>query len=109
MPPRLTYTTAIVLVSIARGLRHGFDIIEAMGVPSGTVYPILRRLEDTGLVRSRWENEARAHADGRPPRRIYTLTAAGSAELARARDRFPGIDRLLDPCDDRDPLPHPAR
>lgn len=109
MPPRLTYPTAIVLVCIAGGLRHGFDIIEAMGLPSGTVYPILRRLEDAGLVRSRWENESRAHAEGRPPRRIYALTAAGAAELARARDRFPGIDRLLDPTADGDAVPQPVR
>ena len=53
--PRLTRPTALVLIALARGLRHGFDVLDATGLESGTVYPILRRLEDAGLVRSHWE------------------------------------------------------
>ena len=57
---RVTHTTALVLVALARGVRHGFDILEATGLKSGTVYPILRRREDAGLVRSRGEAVLRA-------------------------------------------------
>ena len=83
MPPRLTRPTALVLHALARGVRHGFDVLDATGLPSGTVYPILRRLEDAGLVRSRWESVLVAREEGRPPRRYYELTGTG-AESARA-------------------------
>jgi hypothetical protein len=42
-----------VLDAIARRIRHGFDIMDATRLPSGTVYPILGRLERDGYVRSR--------------------------------------------------------
>ena len=66
---RITYPTALVLTAVATGLRHGFDIIDATGLHSGTVYPILRRLEDAALLRSHWERAEIAHAAVRPPRR----------------------------------------
>jgi DNA-binding PadR family transcriptional regulator len=59
----------------------------ATGLTSGTVYPTLDRLEQLGLVRSRWEAEAAAHRAGRPPRRYFHLTAAGEAALAAALER----------------------
>jgi DNA-binding PadR family transcriptional regulator len=93
--PRLTYPTAIVLRSIALGYLHGFDIIEASGLPSGTVYPILRRLEDAALLKSRWESTERARAEQRPPRRTYTLTRAGDAVLDVALAKFPGLARVV--------------
>ena len=105
--PRLTYPTAIVLFCVANGVRHGFEIIEASGLPSGTVYPILRRLEDAGLLRSRWEGVERARAEQRPPRRIYTITGGGAESLDRALERFPGLSRVLGP-DGRAPEPYPA-
>jgi DNA-binding PadR family transcriptional regulator len=95
--PRLTFPTAIVLGCVAHGHSHGFDIIDLSGLPSGTVYPILRRLESAGLLRSRWEAVARARAENRPPRRLYQVTAAGATELARAFERYPGLARLLEP------------
>ena len=42
-PLRMTYATAMVLYALDRGSRHGFDIIDATGLRSGTVYPLLRR------------------------------------------------------------------
>lgn len=93
---RLTYATAIVLLALDRGLRHGFDIIDATGLKAGTVYPILRRLDDARLTRSAWERVERARAQGRPPRRNYTITAAGRAAVAEAQVRYPGLDRVLD-------------
>jgi PadR family transcriptional regulator, regulatory protein PadR len=79
---RLTYPTALVLQALLDGHQHGFDIMAATGLPSGTVYPILRRLDGDGVVRSRWEKEGVARREQRPPRRQYELTSGG-ATLAR--------------------------
>jgi DNA-binding PadR family transcriptional regulator len=87
----LTYTTGVVLQAIARGHRYGFDIMDASGLPDGTVYPALRRLEDAGMLAGRWEDEAKAGSEGRPARRYYRLTAAGQRMLADALARFPGL------------------
>jgi DNA-binding PadR family transcriptional regulator len=94
MPRALSSAMALVLDALARGSRHGFDILDATGLPSGTVYPILRRLEDDGLAASRWENARIAQREQRPPRRYYELTAAGLALLAEARARFPILSPL---------------
>lgn len=96
-PIRLTETTALVLLAISRGVRHGFDILDATGLQSGTVYPILRRLEDAGMVRSRWEGVHLARTEGRPPRRYYELTGAGSHALREALERHPGAAGVLVP------------
>ncbi len=94
---RLTYPTAIVLLAVSRGFRHGFDIIDASGLKSGTVYPILRRLEDAGMLRARWESITDARDAQRPPRRYYQVTGAGEQALRDARDRYPGLTRTLAP------------
>jgi len=80
-PVRLTRSTTLVLSALAYGVRHGFDLLDETGLESGTVYPILRRLERAGLVRSRWEAVQRARSEGRPPRRYYELTGAGAEAL----------------------------
>jgi PadR family transcriptional regulator PadR len=85
---KLTYPTTLVLHALAQGLRHGFDILEATELPSGTVYPILRRLEREGFVAAHWEDAAIAHDEQRPPRRYYELTASGSAVLDTARSLY---------------------
>src|SRR4051812_17118780 len=77
---RITYPTAIVMLAVSRGVRYGFDIMEATGLQSGTVYPILRRLEAAGMVRSKWEAVGTARDEQRPPRRYYQMTGAGSRE-----------------------------
>ena len=87
--PNLTFPTGLVLQAIARGCRYGFDIIEATGLPSGTVYPALRRMEGAGCLSSAWENEEMV--EGRPPRCYYALTPAGETLLAKAIQRFPAI------------------
>ena len=89
MPRALSAATALVLDALDRGARHGFDILDATGLPSGTVYPILRRLEQDGLARSRWESAKIAQQEQRPPRRYYVLTTAGDALVHEARERFP--------------------
>ena len=91
--PRLTYPTAIVLYAVGHGVRYGFDIIDASGLPSGTVYPILRRLEDAGMLKSSWERLQTARDEQRPPRRYYQLTAAGAEALREALRKYPGLGR----------------
>jgi PadR family transcriptional regulator, regulatory protein PadR len=93
-PVRLTQSTTLVLSALARGVRHGFDILDETGLESGTVYPILRRLETAGLVRSSWEPVQRARAEGRPPRRYYELSGAGAEVLKEALARFPEAERV---------------
>lgn len=88
---RLTYTTGVVLESIAAGHRYGFDIMDVSGLPDGTVYPALRRLEAAGLLDSDWEDDGIADAAKRPARRYYKLTPSGEGLLAEARSRFPAL------------------
>lgn len=94
MPVRLTYITAVVLQALAAGYRYGFDIMDRSGLPDGTVYPALRRLEAEGWVTSDWEDAKAAHRRGRPPRRYYRLTPEGQAALARARERYHALPAL---------------
>jgi PadR family transcriptional regulator, regulatory protein PadR len=85
---KLTYPTTLVLHALAQGFRHGFDILDVTGLPSGTVYPILRRLEEEGLVSADWEDVAIAREEQRPPRRYYEVTAAGHLLLKTALARY---------------------
>ena len=85
---RLTYSTGIVLQALAAGYRYGFDIIEATGLASGTVYPTLGRMEKRGYLRARWEDRELATRDGRPRRRYYTVTKPGELALGEAVRRF---------------------
>jgi DNA-binding PadR family transcriptional regulator len=91
----MTQITALVLRVVAAGHRYGFDVMEACGLPSGTVYPALRRLEKAGLLKSRWEGAAKAHADGRPRRRTYELTDSGRDALPDADRKLTEVRRLL--------------
>lgn len=84
----MTYPTTLVLHALAQGFRHGFDMLDVTGLPSGTVYPILRRLEHEGLVTADWENVAIAREEQRPPRRYYEVTAAGHLLLKTALARY---------------------
>jgi len=88
----MTYQTALVLEALAAGRHHGFDIMDATGLPSGTVYPILRRLDRERLVASRWEKQADAQRAQRPPRRYYRLTADGEAMLVQVAERYRALE-----------------
>ena len=81
---RLGPTVVAVLQAVADGTAYGFEIIERTGLPSGTVYPALSRLERDGYLRSAWEDDEAAFAEGRPARRYYRVTAAGARALAAA-------------------------
>lgn len=56
--------------------RHGYDLMKATGLASGTLYPLLMRMTDQGLVEAEWHEPAQP---GRPARHAYRLTAAGLA------------------------------
>jgi DNA-binding PadR family transcriptional regulator len=99
----MTQITALVLRVVAGGHRYGFDVMEACGLPSGTVYPALRRLEKAGLLKSRWERAAEARADGRPRRRTYELTDAGREALPDADRKLSEVRRLLGDFPPSDP------
>jgi DNA-binding PadR family transcriptional regulator len=68
---------------------YGFDIADVAGLRGGTVYPILRRLEEEGLVQSTWESPEIGQREGRPPRKYYRLRAAARPVVREARERFP--------------------
>ena len=105
--PRITLPTAMVLLAVSRNLRYGFDISDATGLPSGTVYPVLRRLEEAGLLRSRWEAPQTARAEQRPPRRYYTVTTSGAQAVRDAVERYPTLHRAFDGASPS-PEPRPA-
>jgi DNA-binding PadR family transcriptional regulator len=85
---KTTYSTTLVLEALARGYHYGFDIMDATNLPSGTVYPILRRLEREGMVNSEWEAEGVAQSEQRPPRRYYALTGEGLKVFEQTAQRY---------------------
>jgi PadR family transcriptional regulator PadR len=86
-------------------LRYGYDLMKAAGLPSGTLYPLLARLQARGLVVSAWETPQH---DGERPRRYYHLTGEGIevarlelAQLSARRRRGPGRRVRPAPADAR--------
>jgi PadR family transcriptional regulator, regulatory protein PadR len=77
--------TTAVLLALARdpaAWRYGYELSQQVGLKAGSMYPILMRLADRGLLETTWETDAPA---GRPPRHLYRLTGPGrslAAELA---------------------------
>ena len=84
----LSLSATVVLQAVAGAYGYGFDIMDATGLPSGTVYPALRRMEAAGLVTSKWENAAAAQREQRPPRKYYVVTRSGQIALADAAERY---------------------
>lgn len=84
-PPRLTHQGLRVLrlfLEEPTRSRSGADILRTTRLLSGTLYPLLIRFEDSGLLKSKWEKE-KPEVLGRPRRRVYWITASG---LAVARE-----------------------
>jgi PadR family transcriptional regulator PadR len=69
-------TTAVVLALAVEPAtwRYGYELCQRLGLKAGSVYPILMRLADRGLLETAWERDAPA---GRPPRHLYRLTGPG--------------------------------
>lgn len=82
-PPHASVQTRAVLAVFAAqdGVwRHGYDISRETGLKPGTLYPMLKRLDEHGLLESAWRAPLE---DGRPPRHVYRLTKAGMAFAGR--------------------------
>lgn len=92
--PRLSHTSAMILQAIGAGYVYGYNVMDATGLPSGTIYPALRRLEREELIRSEWERKSVANAELRPPRKYYKLTRSGEAALEASRKRYPLLAKL---------------
>lgn len=64
--------------------RYGYDLSRVTGLKSGTLYPLLIRLSDQGLLESKWQAPT---VQGRPPRHTYRITAAGMRSLVEPTER----------------------
>jgi PadR family transcriptional regulator, regulatory protein PadR len=87
--PRMTIPTQRVLRVLLEDVTaelYGAEISDRAELASGTVHPILARLERTGWLESRWE-DIEPRAEGRPARRYYRLTASGAQEAREALAR----------------------
>ena len=85
-------TEAVLLALAEQGSdwSHGYGLCARLGLKAGTMYPILMRLADRGLLETAWEKDA---PTGRPPRHLYRLSGPGrelAAELAAARAAMAG-------------------
>jgi PadR family transcriptional regulator PadR len=84
-----TIQVLAALLDQPRQWRHGYDISSETGLSSGTLYPILMRLSDRGMLESKWGEPTQS---GRPPRHLYRLTAGGVVfareQLAQSIDSF---------------------
>ena len=90
-PVPLAFGPMAILHAIADGNRFGFDIMDATGLTSGTVYPALDKLESLGYLASHWEDARTARRDKRPPRRYFDLTPTGATALAEALKRYKNL------------------
>jgi DNA-binding PadR family transcriptional regulator len=81
-----------VMIADPSAQHYGYDLMRAAKLPSGTLYPMLARLQQDGLVDAEWEAQ-RQDTAGRPPRKYYRLTAEGlrvaRLELAQAASSAP--------------------
>src|SRR5256714_15403830 len=80
---RISSQTIAILNTLQKGGRgwtHGYELSKITGLKSGTLYPILLRLHDEGWLEAKWEP---SQEQGRPPRHLYRITAAGSAEAKK--------------------------
>lgn len=73
-PSARTEAVLIRLVTEPTKWHYGYDLVQTLEIPSGTLYPILLRLHDRDILESRWEDGPHV---GRPRRRLYRLTNAG--------------------------------
>jgi PadR family transcriptional regulator, regulatory protein PadR len=81
-------TTAVVLAlaQTPTAWHYGYQLCQQLGLKAGSVYPILMRLADRGLLETSWETDAPA---GRPPRHLYRLTGPGRTLAAELAEQAP--------------------
>lgn len=80
-PSPQTQALLRALAAQPQAWRHGYDLARETGLKSGTLYPLLIRLTEQGMLEAEWRP---AITPGRPPRHAYRLTAAGVALAATA-------------------------
>jgi PadR family transcriptional regulator, regulatory protein PadR len=85
----------LAVLSQLRTLRYGYELRQSLvgsGLPieEGTVYPLLRRLETQGVLRSEW------HTSPGPPRRYYMLSAEGADLYQRLTASWRGLNKAMD-------------
>jgi PadR family transcriptional regulator, regulatory protein PadR len=78
-PSRQTVAVLAALAADPAQWRYGYELGQEVDLKAGSLYPILMRLGDRGLLDSAWERD---HPPGRPPRHLYRLTAAGARAAA---------------------------
>jgi PadR family transcriptional regulator PadR len=101
--PKLSHSAALILQAVHAGYIYGFSIMEVTGLPSGTVYPAMRRLERDRLIVSRWEKQSIADKEGRPLRKYYKATSEGKSVLEVLRKRYPLLTKLT-PSSELEPV-----
>jgi DNA-binding PadR family transcriptional regulator len=87
---RMTLQTQLVLRALLEDpakQRYGLELCELAGLPSGTIYPILARLEQAGWLDSMWEDPSVHEEAGRPRRRFYRITRDGAEQAREALAR----------------------
>ena len=83
-PPEQTTALVLALAENPNTWRYGYQLCQRLDLKAGSLYPILKRLTDRGMLEAAWEQDAPA---GRPPRHLYLLTDSGltwADELAAA-------------------------
>lgn len=101
---------AMLLASLEDGPRHGYAVIDALrqstsgrlDLPTGTIYPALRRLEQAGLIAGSWS------IVGGRWRREYRLTAAGNRALTGRRADWREFSAMVSAALEGRPCPDPA-
>jgi PadR family transcriptional regulator len=83
---RQTRDLLSTLLKDPKAWRHGYELSKQTGLRSGTLYPLLMRLSDQGLLESKWQD---TEEPGRPPRHIYRLTTRGLAAARQAESDVP--------------------
>lgn len=91
---RQTHLLLAVLLERPRTWRHGYELSLQTGLKSGTLYPLLMRLSEQGLLDARWTE---SDQPGRPPRHLYRPTAAGLALAREQRASGNGAPSLAKP------------
>ncbi len=94
-PSKQTMAVVLALAENPPTWRHGYELCQRLNLKAGSLYPILMRLAERGMLEAAWEEDAPV---GRPPRHLYRLTGSGlamAAELSAASTQTASPVRLL--------------
>jgi DNA-binding PadR family transcriptional regulator len=84
-PSAQTLQVIQALAETPTAWRYGYELSQLLDLKAGSMYPILMRLSDRGLLETTWESDAPA---GRPPRHLYRLTGAGRSLAAELKNEL---------------------